>query len=59
MKEGTTLGAKAQPAIQRAAVLYKPRLATFYTDRGTSMMKLTAAFQNFATAFENDIRAPV
>jgi hypothetical protein len=30
MKEGTTLlGARAQSAIQRAAVLYKPRLATF------------------------------
>jgi hypothetical protein len=29
MKEGTTLGARAQWAIQRAAVLYKPRLATF------------------------------
>jgi hypothetical protein len=27
--EGTTLGARAQLAIQRAAVLYKPRLATF------------------------------
>jgi hypothetical protein len=29
MEEGTTLGARAQSAIQRAAVLYKPRLATF------------------------------
>jgi hypothetical protein len=29
MKEGTPLGARAQSAIQRAAVLYKPRLATF------------------------------
>jgi hypothetical protein len=30
MKEGTTsLWARAQSAIQRAAVLYKPRLATF------------------------------
>jgi hypothetical protein len=29
MKEGTTLGARAQSAIQRATVLYKPRLATF------------------------------
>jgi hypothetical protein len=30
MKEGTTsLGARAQSAIVRAAVLYKPRLATF------------------------------
>jgi hypothetical protein len=30
MKEGTTsLGARAQSATQRAAVLYKPRLATF------------------------------
>jgi hypothetical protein len=29
MKEGTTLGARAQSAIERAAVLYKPRLATF------------------------------
>jgi hypothetical protein len=29
MKEGTTLGARAQSAIQRAVVLYKPRLATF------------------------------
>jgi hypothetical protein len=29
MKEGTTLGARAQSAILRAAVLYKPRLATF------------------------------
>jgi hypothetical protein len=30
MKEGTTsLGARAQSAIWRAAVLYKPRLATF------------------------------
>jgi hypothetical protein len=30
MKEGTTsLGARAQSAVQRAAVLYKPRLATF------------------------------
>jgi hypothetical protein len=29
MKEGSTLGARAQSAIQRAAVLYKPRLATF------------------------------
>jgi hypothetical protein len=30
MKEGTTsLGARVQSAIQRAAVLYKPRLATF------------------------------
>jgi hypothetical protein len=29
MKEGTTLGARAESAIQRAAVLYKPRLATF------------------------------
>jgi hypothetical protein len=29
MKEGTTSGARAQSAIQRAAVLYKPRLATF------------------------------
>jgi hypothetical protein len=28
MKEGTTLGARAQWAILRAAVLYKPRLAT-------------------------------
>jgi hypothetical protein len=28
MKEGTPLGARAQSAIQRAAVLYKPRLAT-------------------------------
>jgi hypothetical protein len=32
MKEGTTsLGARAQSAIQRAAVLYKPRLATLCT----------------------------
>jgi hypothetical protein len=30
MKEGTTLGARAQSAIQRAAVLYKPRLETFF-----------------------------
>jgi hypothetical protein len=30
MKEGTaSLGARAQLAIARAAVLYKPRLATF------------------------------
>jgi hypothetical protein len=29
MKEGTTLGARAQSALERAAVLYKPRLATF------------------------------
>jgi hypothetical protein len=30
MKEGTiSLGARTQSAIQRAAVLYKPRLATF------------------------------
>jgi hypothetical protein len=29
MKEGTTLGARAQSAIERAAVLYKPRLETF------------------------------
>jgi hypothetical protein len=29
MKEGTTLGARAQSAIQRPAVLYKSRLATF------------------------------
>jgi hypothetical protein len=30
MKEGTTsLGARAQSAIARAAVLYKPRLETF------------------------------
>jgi hypothetical protein len=29
MKEETTLWARAQSAIQRAAVLYKPRLATF------------------------------
>jgi hypothetical protein len=29
MKEGTPLGARAQSAIRRAAVLYKPRLATF------------------------------
>jgi hypothetical protein len=29
MKEGTPLGVRAQSAIQRAAVLYKPRLATF------------------------------
>jgi hypothetical protein len=28
-EEGTTPGARAQSAIQRAAVLYKPRLATF------------------------------
>jgi hypothetical protein len=33
MKEGTTLGARAQSAIERAAVLYKPRLATFNTCR--------------------------
>jgi hypothetical protein len=29
MKEGTPLGARVQSAIQRAAVLYKPRLTTF------------------------------
>jgi hypothetical protein len=29
IKEGTTLGATAQSAIERAAVLYKQRLATF------------------------------
>jgi hypothetical protein len=29
MKEETTSGATAQSAIQKAAVLYKPRLATF------------------------------
>jgi hypothetical protein len=29
MKEETTLGARAQSAIQGAAVLYKPRLANF------------------------------
>jgi hypothetical protein len=33
MKEGTaSLGARAQSAIQRAAVLYKPRLANFNFD---------------------------
>jgi hypothetical protein len=36
MKEGTTLGARAQSAIQRAAVLYKPRLATFNLTAGVS-----------------------
>jgi hypothetical protein len=30
MKEGTILGARAQSAIQRAAVLCKPRLATLH-----------------------------
>jgi hypothetical protein len=29
VNEGTTSGARAQSATQRAAVLYKPRLATF------------------------------
>jgi hypothetical protein len=29
MKKGNTSGARAQSAIQRAAVMYKPRLATF------------------------------
>jgi hypothetical protein len=29
MKEGTTLGARAQSAIQRVAVFFKPHLATF------------------------------
>jgi hypothetical protein len=42
MKEGTTLGATAQSAIQRAAVLYKPRLATF----------------NFSTFLSNDDKYP-
>jgi hypothetical protein len=47
MKEGTTLGARAQSAIQRAAVLYKPRLATFLTGGsfGNSLF-----FFNFLTA---------
>jgi hypothetical protein len=49
MKEGTTLGARAQSAIQRAAVLYKPRLATFllvFTLLATSFCHQTVITQN-------------
>jgi hypothetical protein len=43
MKEGTTsLGAREQSAIYRAAVLYKPRLATFnFKKRGKLCKKVT------------------
>jgi hypothetical protein len=40
MKEGTTLGARAQSAIYRAAVLYKPRLTTFNFIEGTISEKM-------------------
>jgi hypothetical protein len=46
MKEGSTsLGARAQSAIQRAAVLYKPRLATFKNKKRLTHAKIRAEIQ--------------
>jgi hypothetical protein len=58
MKEGTTsLGARAQSAIQRAAVLYKPRLATFKKKTFLSNVFMTRVHHNNRYEQATEIKA--